>query len=178
LSSRAVIAALALVAATALAAAVVGLIAGLNSDLTTGVHERPWTYWLIALAYLGLALVFWPIMLSWFIPMDLPDWYRQYLARVGRQGSFERVREGRTVLQLAGSDVRLGRWLAVRTIWNGLFYVALTVPLPFMFGGAAFHPGRLGLEEAVPLALATWIPIVWTAFLVLRSRGNRRVSRG
>ena len=170
--------ALGLVLAAAVLLAGFGLVAGLTTDATAGVSGRPFLYWLIGLANLGVSLLFWPMLLSWFMELELPYWHRMCFSRAG-QPRLERVRTGRTIVALARSvdpARRLG--LAAGVLGYGLFSVFLSLLVPVLFGMAGTRIGRLELWEAVPLALAFWVPLVWIVRLALRSRQSSKVSPG
>jgi len=171
LGMKTVVGALAAVLVLALLAAGFGLAAGLSSDLTAGVEGRPLIYWLIGPAFLGVSIIYWPALISWFVDLDLPRWHRNALVSKPGDGGLEEVRAGRRILVAAGSvDPQRRLRLAGGVLGYGLFYVLLSIPTPLMFGVAAMRPGPLRLEEALPLLRGFWVPVVWTAALLVRQR--------
>jgi hypothetical protein len=168
---KTVVGALAAVLVLALLAAGFGFAAGLSSDLTAGVEGRPLIYWMIGPAFLGVSIIYWPTLISWFVDLDLPLWLRNVEMVKPGGGGFQEIRAGRRVLVAAGSvDPRRRLRLAGGVLGYGLFSVLLSIPVPLMFGIAAMRRGPLRLEEALPLLGGFWIPVVWTAALLVRQR--------
>jgi hypothetical protein len=147
-----------------------GISAGLTPGSTGGAEDRPLIFWMIAPCYLLLNLLFWPLLLSWFVTGDLPRWCQQYIEGPTMADSLERRRKGRTIIDLARSLPPAERFgLARSVVGNGLFYVLLTVPMTVFFGVAGTVGNGLEVVEAVPLALALWIPLFWTGSLLVRA---------
>jgi hypothetical protein len=121
-----------------------------------------------------VAILFWPLLLSWFVELELPRWHREYLAQTTRPNGLEARRQGRPILSLARTlepEQRFG--LARSVIGNGLFVVFISVPVTIFLGVAGTVGNGLAIEEAVPLALSMWIPMVWiVALLVRRNRAS------
>ena len=169
LTVRAVSVALGTVLLAIVAGIAFGVYAGLDPGSTGGARDRPLIFWMIAPCLLLVSLIFWPLLLSWFVELELPNWVRTWIVRTTRPTGLEALRQGKTILALARSlepNQRFG--LARSVLWNGLGLVFLSVPMPIFFGVAATVGNGLEVEEAVPLALSMWIPILWTAILLGR----------
>ena len=166
---RAVYVALSIVLVAISASVAFGVSAGLTPGSTGGAEGRPLVYWMIAPCYLLLDLLLWPLLLSWFVDLELPRWYQGCIDQTAKPGSLEHRRRGRTITDVARSlqpAERMG--LARSVVGNGLFYVVLTVPMATYFGVAGTIGNGLEIVEAVPLAFALWAPLIWTAVLLVR----------
>lgn len=168
---RLIFASLALVGLAGLGIGAFALVAGLTTDVTAGVEGRPFIYWMIAAAGFVVGMISLPELVAWFVRLEIPAWHRDVIARSSKDGSLEHSRSGRTMLALARStEPRRRPSLAGRIFGYGLFNVVLSIPMPLMFGVAAMRPGNLRLEEAAPLIAALWVPAIWVATLLLRSK--------
>lgn len=169
---RWVVGALVIVATLAVLGTSFGIAGGLRSDFGAGAEGRPWILWMIALCFFGVEMIFWPALVSWYLPLELPTWHRKWLVTTSDESreAFEDVRDGRRVVDWARSvepDQRTR--LAGRVFGYGLFYVALTVPGPILLGVGALRMDSFPPIEAIPLILGIWTPALWTASLVIRS---------
>lgn len=168
--------ALAVVLAFALSAAAFGIAAGLQSDVTAGVRDRPHIYWLFAIAMGSMGVMVLPELVSWFVNLDLPLWHRKYLERENRETLLP---AGTTMLATARAlEEPVRRRLALAVVLYGCFYVVMSIPMPLMFGIGALSSESVHLEEAVPLVLALIVPIMWTVMLVIRGPTPRPGPRG
>ena len=169
--------ALAIVGAVALLLAGVGLFIGLTTDVTGGVSGRPFIYWLIALTNLAVAWFVWPLLLSFFVQVDLPSRLRTFMERTPGPKGLAQFLPGRPVVAQGRSTDSKGRLgLALRVLVEGAACALLSLPLPVLSGVAGTRVGRLELWEAIPLALAFWLPLVWTVRLARRSRPQPSVD--
>lgn len=173
---RWVVGALVFVAALGFVGIAFGVAGGLMSDFGAGAGAgadgRPFLTWTIALCFLGVEMIFWPALVSWYLPVKLPTWHRKWLVTRTDEGLgfFEDVRDGRRVVDMARSvepDQR--RRLASRVAGYGLFYVALTVPAPVLVGVGALRMDSFWPIETLPLILCIWIPALWIGSLVIGS---------